>query len=161
MKRLTKNVAQSNHHLHEDMNLLDRIAISSIEVKVILRQFLGWLLTVFGTWFLFTWSLKIMFLVYRGDTLAAAPFALLFLSNIVSYSLSIRYVIGVKISRFIPLGWLGTAGGIMLGSMLFKLLQLSENSFLAIVFALAGHLVGYAASARYLTKREASDLAAT
>ena len=143
------------------MNLLDRIAMSSIEVKVILRQFLGWLLTVFGTWFLFTWSLKIMFLVYRGDTLAAAPFALLFLSNIVSYSLSIRYVIGVKISRFIPLGWLGTAGGIMLGSMLFKLLQLSENSFLAIVFALAGHLVGYAASARYLTKREASDLAAT
>ena len=136
------------------MNLLDRIAISSIEVKVILRQFLGWLLTVFGTWFLFTWSLKIMFLVYRGDTLAAAPFALLFLSNIVSYSLSIRYVIGVKISRFIPLGWLGTAGGIMLGSMLFKLLQLSENSFLAIVFALAGHLVGYAASARYLTKRK-------
>ena len=35
--------------LHEDMNLLDRITMSSIEVKVILRQFVGWLLTVFGT----------------------------------------------------------------------------------------------------------------
>ena len=153
MKRLTKNVAQSNHHLHGDMNLLGRITMSPIKVKVILRQFVGWLLTVFGTWFLFTWSLKIMFLIYRDDTPAAAPFALLFLSNFASYCLSIRYVIGVKISRFVPLGWLGTAGGIMLSSMLFKLLRLSEDSFLAIVFAFAGHLVGYSASARYLTQR--------
>ena len=143
------------------MNLLGRITMSPIEVKVILRQFVGWLLTVFGTWFLFTWSLKIMFLVFRDDTFAAASFPLLFLFNFVSYCLSIRYVIGVKISRFVPLGWLGTAGGIMLSSMLFKLLRLSEDSFLAIVFAFAGHLVGYVASARFLAKKEASDIGAT
>ena len=143
------------------MNILDRITMSSIKIKVILRQFVGWLLTVFGTWFLFTWSLKIMFLVFRDDTFAAASFALLFLFNFVSYCLSIRYVIGVKISRFIPLAWLGTAGGIMLGSILFKLLQLSDDSFLAIVFAFAGHLVGYVASARFLAKKEASDIGAT
>ena len=143
------------------MNILDRITMSSIKIKVILRQFVGWLLTVFGTWFLFTWSLKIMFLVFRDDTFAAASFALLFLFNFVSYCLSIRYVIGVKISRFIPLAWLGTAGGIMLGSILFKLLQLSDDSFLAIVFAFAGHLVGYVASARFLANKEASDIGAT
>ena len=49
----------------------------------------------------------------------------------------------------------------MLGSILFKLLQLSDDSFLAIVFAFAGHLVGYVASARFLAKKEASDIGAT
>ena len=159
--RLTKNVAQRKPPWHENMHLLKRIAMSSIQVKVILRQFSGWLLTVFGTWITFKSSLMVTFLVYRDDDLVAAPFLVLFLSNFVFYCLSIRYVVGVKIMRFMPLGWLSTAGGIMLSSILFKLLRLSEDSFLAIVFAFAGHLVGYVASARYLARKEASDLGVT